>query len=1731
MKYYLNIILIIISFVVLTLEQSEIQFKDTIQSLELNNNKKEFVFIASYNRKSGKKYLYIYPKNYGDKMYLNKAIIKIFFKEIPNKDSAKDLSLNYLNSNYSSIDFNSGLFIKLEDLNYDTAVIYILSYEICNLILQYTYTDEIDFPSYFKYSNFQLNQFILGKGETQKIKYRIKQENNFYLLILTKTSLRNIEVSGTYNNQDITKGNLTYLYPNGCSVFIDKNFLDDSYIYLNIKNKNNQKEIVQLGYSHHNEDELFPNELVNGFQLYLEGNQNELDNLLIYGKANLNQYFTYQIFNKKFEIDFLTKDSVRKGTQKCIEYNSMFPWKIDYEGRIRFGFGASPKRSGLYIQYLDFSDNEVAQKSLQSLVTGMPKSMLIPNGKSMYHFLPKERDSSNLYFYLRAKNEEKIYISFEKCTDYPVNCTFSGKRENYVEAIQNIGFWYTLKREKSELQLIYIYCEKECAYDIIMSYEKDDPLFLFPENDYTKMFNDSNKDIIALPVFESFEVNNIKSLYIDLTIITGKAKITLKNGRDGKELIYDMKKIGNKHSFNISSETFLKDTNYFKKEIYAIVEQDSNYKNTIYNIMYGTGGTSKTKYLSNKLVNIESLTVGEKNKESMNSKIFNFINNENRNLFVSISTQLCRSKVFINNTLQYESFSHTYKIPYGSSNFEIYLLSDNNLCKEGIEEEVILFSYYLNQNILLSENTFINGNISENISFVHLFKPNEIENSENSFNIGIERLGKNPLSFTYNIKRISFNSYDNIKSSDNSSQKINSKKIRYISNEQINKICGGLKSYEVCSLTMTFISTSSLYSQFSFYLNKNGKYHSQYLTEKALISSVNTKSNQYFYIDINENKNKKVEILINSFGNDLKYNFEVKNTKQEDDVVLPLKTAFSDISNSHQTTIDKSYFSKCSDFCRLYIGISSQDSEGNEVSTLFSIAYQYLDETNSFISLPLNYFTQYTFKESNEVNYIINPIEDDDFTFELYVIKQNENDDTEVIADISGSVTYQLKSTEGKYVKSGLAKEIKVKITKNKGNDNSAFKFRVSSIGNGNSFKGFIPMISSYEEKCLKKPCYFILDDFSLDNEETSAYFYIPEKENSVINLKTLNYDEKFTDADYISSNDTMKRSNWYEYSNINKEKHVIIKIEDNDKITICPSYYNKPNIVTLNYGEKRMFTLRKKKVENILINIHQPSVPKSKVRINIHSIRGNGIFKFKKEIYPLGLENAFKEDITIIIDDDKLNNINLRAINEKNGKVEDDEDAADFVFTIEYKIDLIDQLVYEINYDIINSYKFYKEEKIDKVLFYLDITKRINKDLNMNIKVYSNFTQYDIKSYFVNYNFIQKSLNNSEPDSGLNATGEIIKTYIKGGNSVNDIFTFAKLEISSEKLEKHIKDYPFVCIVFTQKEKKNSYVKFDLYPYEMNNTIPLARNQLFIQKLPPINDIYKIFLSKSDIFYRKNVKIDFVPPLLNEYNYSIYHYGSENNDPKKSEKDFISERKETFGKKEITLNSLKNVNQKNIIFNLFPEDYSKIEDSFIFGYKNQKTDEEDAIYRKPTELFNITGDSKEIKYTIHAPASKNAGQTILISRVYEYDKIKHLNINKNNRYISLYLLFSDIKPIFEKYDVLTDIDIFDSKTTIPHKIKKSGDLYFIAICILEDNEREFYFAYEGIRKEIDDKNLLDELLDYMKDHVLATVIILIVILIILGMLINICRNERKVGRLSSVKVDVEGKLMEDKAD
>ena len=1741
MKYTKHIFLFLIvscSLYSLIYSQKTITFSKDPKEIELNNIK-EFTIKANYSLETTYKYLYIYPKNPDKSSKSNKVNIRIYFKQI--SDINKNISVNYLNSDYSTIDFNSGLFIKIKELKEKYAIIFIMSYETCNLTIKYKYINNVNFPSYFQYTNYQSNQFLLHKDESVSFKYTIEHSNDDYLLILSKTSLRNIEVEIKYENKIVTENRLSYLYPNGYSVFLNRNSLNDLDIYFNIKNNNNKDEIILLGYMHHIINELFPNPLTNGFQIYLEGNKTLLNNLPNEGNMKCDQYFTYQTYSKELLIEFVdtsTGSTIIKQTHSITEYSSMFHYNINFQGHINFDFGLTPQRNAFYFQYLDYNENEIAQKSLQPLVSGVPKSLAIPSGKSLYHFLPIERHSSYLHYYLKAKTQETIYVSFEKCISYPDNCSFKGKGENAIEAIENIGLWNTIPTNSSELQLIYIYCEKECAYDILMTYD-DDPLFLFPENDYTKFIGDSGKDMFALPVMEYLEKSNTQGLYIDLTIISGKAELNLKNGRNGKAIDCKVTKIGKRQTCFIQ---FSNKTDYFKKDIYAVVEQNNDYKNTIYNIMYGSG-TLNTKILNNNIINMESLIIPEINKEAENSKTFTFINKKNK-LHVSISTHTCKFVVEYNGkkTESYTFFQEIGK--KGNHNFKIYLVRDDKYCLSGAEEEVILFAYNPDSaNILLSDNTYINTNITTNVTFIHLFRPKNDAGVDNSFNFEIERLNKNSLSFKYQLKRISFNGLYNRKLSDTSGFKIITQNFKYISNDQIKKICGSLRDYEVCSLSMTLIPDS--FSEFSLKIRKNDFYYSKNLTAQTLISSVNTKNAQYFYIDINKNNN--LRLFINSYGQDLKYKYEVIKEKEEDNSILPLKDDYSSGLNSHQITILKNEFLKCNSFCRLYIGVKpSMGSSSREGSTLFSIGYQYYDEGNRFsdINLPLNYFFQYTLEGSEEVNYILNPLEDGYFFFELYAIKQKENDESEVSASISGSSI--LTSSIGKIMKNYKAGKITVNIKITKGNK-IAFKFRVSSIGQ----QQIIPMISSYGEKCLSDSCYYLFDDLSSeklsfnndDDYKKFVYFYIPEKEDSTISYKLLKFDDAFTTGTFENtSNDLMKRKNWLQIPISYNEHSVIIKLENAKDLTLCSTNYNKPNTVTLNYGEKRIFSIQRKNLDNITFFINKEK--NAKVRINLHAIKGNGIFCFENEIYPLGFENAYKEDISIIITAE--NNIKLEAINKKNGNAEDFDD---FVFAIEYSIDINSQFIYEINYDKINSFKFYQGNKINDIAFYLNFIDRDNSDLNMNIKIYSDETIYNINSYFVNKEYIQKLLKdpNLQPDN-YNSTG-IVKTYIQGGKPKNNNLTFSKIEISSDILKKqNNNNNSFIYIIFKLKKSKETKEKFkvkiDLYPYNIDNiNTPLARNHLFIQKIPSNAQNYNLFLAKSDIYYNEAVKIDCGFPLQNKYNYFIAHTEKGNEIPTQNELGLIITTKDkVFGKDEISINIDSASNKKKLSFNLVPENKKELkEELFIFSYKNTKSEEGGIVYTLPTDFFTVKGNSKNLNYTLHAPAPLLNGNTILIIRIYEQDDIKGLlntdiddkedDNNYIHYYLPLYLLFSDIKPIYTKYEVL-DINPYGVtlKTSI-NNIKHGGDLYLTAICVLEDNEREIYFAYKGIKKNIKNAGLFQDLLDYIKDHVLASIIILIVIIMILGMLINICRAERKGGRLSSVKVEIEGKLMEDKID
>ena len=1605
MKYCHKIIPVILANILFTVVSglTSIEFQSTAKYLNLEN-KNEFLFSCNYKRNSENKnkYLYLYPQNYIKQ--INKVNFKIYFKEIENIETFEGSSLNYLNSDYSSIDFNSGLFISLSKLHYDTAIIYIHSYDTFSFKLFYKYADSIIFPEYAEYSNFQLNQFILPKDITETIDYSIRNGDNNYLLILSKTSLRNIEVGLIYDKLEAVS--LDYLYPNGCSVFLDYDKMDIASIKVSIKNKNNHDEVILLGTVHHLRDELFPNEVVNGFQLYIEGNNNDLNNLLITSSSGLNQYFSTQIFNKDLFIYF------NDDSYPLTDYNSMFPYAISGTNqKISFSFGVSPKRSALYFQYIDYAKKEIAQKSLQSLVTGVPKAMKIPKNNYMYHFLPKERNSNNFYFYLRPKTHEKIYISFKSCASYPDNCSFTQNGTLGSEVIQNIGLWYTLPRKDKELNLILAYCENECSYDILMTYEESDPLFLFPENDYSKFISNSGKDIFALPVFETFKETS-KSINIELTVISGKAEIILNNARDGKKLDYSVKKIGNRQSYTISSDIFLNDATYYKKEIYAVITKDNNYKNTFYNIMYGCGTSKNAKFLSNNILNIDSLIVPTIGSEDAQSKIFTFINKETSDLFVSISSKHCKSKVTIDGKVD-EDYNHLYSFKQGTKNIKIYLINDGNLCQANFEDEIKLFAYYPNDNVLLSENTLFNSTISNKISFVHIFKPNNADNYDNSLNIELEKLNEIPVTFGYELKKVPFDELSNSKSSVLSKHKLNSRKIRYISNKEISSNCGSLKENEVCQLTINFepssTSTLSTPSKFSLNLNTNGRYISKEIRNNNVISAVNSKTAKYFYIDVIKDNN--VELLINSYGQDVKTHYEVKTTKQDDNKILPLSSSFTSGSNKHQIQIEKSKFSKCTDFCRLYIGvISSQDENAEEISSIFSIGYHYYNDEKTSISeiyLPLNYWTQYTFNSLNEINfYVINPINKAQLTFELYIIKQNENDISVVTANVVGGATLQLTSDSRKVVTGSLDK-IDIAIKASDSNSKSTFRFRVSSIGTLN----IVPLISSYEEKCLEStPCYYLLDDFILENQEQSAYFYIPNSETSVINYLDLTSDKDITtEGTYSTSKQDFKRSNWLEYEIPSKNHSLIVKLDKAG--TLYTSYYNKPNEVTLNSGEKRMFTIKRGSAssDRIKIKINRSSTDNSKYIINLHAVKGNGYLKSQNQNYALGFENAYKEDIAIIFVNDNKYDMILEAINQRFDKVDKNND---FVFTIECTIDTENGLKYPIEFDKMNSFNFYKSSGFEEFSFYLDRKEITSQGLDMNIKIYSS-SYYDIKSYFADSDKNCKTDNNDLDNK--------IQSFIQGGS-----FSFSKLEVTSDIFGKNaITDYPYIYIQIIPKDKSSlsNSVQIDLYPYDMINTKHfLARDELYIQKLPSNTENYQLFLGKSEANYGNDAKIYFIHPLSDKYKKAIAQTDDGKTIIKEDEPDLVSlSEDDTYGFYKYNINLGTDKKQKYLSFNIYTDENNREskEDSFIFTYQNPR-DGEDYLYRPEKLEFNVTGKEKNLEFGVNGfkPKYEATGTNIFIINAYKEDDVKNC-LGLKDEYLSLYLLFNK-KPAYTIYQELT---------------------------------------------------------------------------------------------------------------
>ena len=151
MKYQkLAYLLLILSFINIALgkihTENLINFTEKEQRMLIKEHS-SYRIPATFTKENPENYLYIHTQNYEDKKDRMNTTFRFYFKKYEESEE----TINYLKSDYSTIDYNSGLFIKIGDLNYEKANIFIIGYETFCFVFIYQIVNKISFPPFYEY--------------------------------------------------------------------------------------------------------------------------------------------------------------------------------------------------------------------------------------------------------------------------------------------------------------------------------------------------------------------------------------------------------------------------------------------------------------------------------------------------------------------------------------------------------------------------------------------------------------------------------------------------------------------------------------------------------------------------------------------------------------------------------------------------------------------------------------------------------------------------------------------------------------------------------------------------------------------------------------------------------------------------------------------------------------------------------------------------------------------------------------------------------------------------------------------------------------------------------------------------------------------------------------------------------------------------------------------------------------------------------------------------------------------------------------------------------------------------------------------------------------------------------------------------------------------------------------------------------------------------------------------
>ena len=1701
--------------------------------------------------RSGKEYLF-----FGFKINKN-ALIRAYVM------TSNDDSKNELNSMYSLVGGVSNIYIPLNKIkNLNSINIRLLCEPFCNLVLYYYFRDNLEFSDNYE-NNFGKIILPAEKTEPLSINWKISEKmqfiNHFFFLsektIKSFTMKIKYKIKNSSDAVDITDTVLDSVYPNGYEITISQQILTNITLFSSFEfqiynNGQNDQEIIFATLVNNDIQSSYQN-LINGQQFYFslyDGTDS-----VCFGNTDTNtKEFILNSYTKNYQLS-LTNGGSYKFSDPSIAVavkTSSDNTKICFENS-----DSSDTNKAFHFQYLNI-DNEIeAQKQMASLIPGVVKDSIILSQSSLYYFIPKNNQYTKINYFFRPKNNGKFNVSFSSCESYPDECEFPYSKSSKLltqPVIKNLGLFYTEENHKTKLNTMIVSCiEGPCYYDVMMTYDNGSMILVNGEN-YTKFIGENNlTDVFILPITKKMKTD-LSKMYIELSVLSGNAELFLYDNLDFKEEIsnINLTDFGRKQRYLLSPEQLNK-KNLYNSEIYAVVKAKNN---TLYNILYIN--ENNNDYLGKQLedfkLNIETLNVSDTKAtfSFMDKKCFEGSGNyENYHIF--INSLKCQSEVSLNGETS-RGYTHHFKQETSKScynTFEINLINDNVLCTKGVESDVIMYSYPEdNQEIIINDNTFINTSYiktDNNVTYKYIFKT---ENITNGLSIELVKYStyKN-LTATYLIESIR---YGKTGLKEILAQKpIITRDLFLVTNDTITKVCGNNTLNDLCSISISFDSNVEAETQidFSIYIDRIGHNNTRHLSsEEQVITSIESGKYNYYYIDLYKKYN--TEILVNSFGQDLNvYTALVTNSNKIENsvndsiynrrVILPTK------ENSVNNTIKYDPYTKkilvttdeiknCESICQLFIGVYSPEREnGIAFLTTYSIEYNFNEngEARSMTTLPLNYYTKYTFTNNTQTKYyLINLVNEyDSLTLDLELTKDKENDDSDVklLIKYSGGMVSEsskdaeLTSSTGRLTieKSQLGNNkniyVLAKPISNDTNVKISYKFRVYNPGK--TLNNLVIPINSMEgEICtIEKEydfCYYSLK-INSGNPIENVYFYIPNDEKASISVTeyTTNFIEELNadEINKILTNDSIfdfnstnegNKPNSYNYTIQNKnknEKYLFIGVSSPNigKFKLLTAYNIKSDNHILEKNHTKLFLINKDETNNqITFKMENNTSSVKKYKINIQSTQGDGSIKIKNWENYIGLESSGKQELNFVLEADNLKEDILLNCTQFAR-----EENLDFVFGINYNLSSIDHSFNEIKFAKVNTFYHYNIEpnssEVGDIGYYFKVNFTKNDTEKEKYTIYTNIkintgskAEYTIKAYVVDEDFIKSKNASVKLPSKYNDVSSKVNSVFAAHNDNSGSVIMKQIEITSSDIEKlDTNTYYYIYITLSTQNKNVNYVKVVINPYDLSGNAPLSPNQFYIQKISQKESV-QLLLERTKMSYEKMI-IEFVTSLSNKYNIAIAPLQNKsvsitNNDTNILESDKLINRKHILTLK---FDTKSNNNSRYIGLNIFPKSGVEQEDTddyFIFKYKNDYVTKDILTLEDDSVKFNQEDENLILKFKpIKLSKSENYTISYIVNGYYT-DTMKKVKFNSKE--LDIYLGLKGTKTEFTKLYVWDSqkVEKLDDEFSVQLGDYKNEYYYITILAIVQYNDREEYFGYQS---------------EFEEDSSTVWIVILIIFLII----------------------------------